>query len=202
MHFFREIDFIVIFVISKSNQYIELHTMDKILNFGAMLGAILILTFGILPYIAFSIFIIICDGLFSNIVTKKSQKNQIPKHEDEINDETGQSEMKIHQKLKKTVQFNDEIDMRNFTLPEEEQPMIENDAPMKKKIIRKHKNPPGEEFVDDFDDANVELEMDLKYLYPVFQKNLPPKPNDSYDEEDSADLLDTTENLAKLDGSD
>ena len=178
--------------------------MDKILNFGAILGAILILTYGILPCIAFSIFFLVSIyGLFSNIVTaKKSQKNQIPKHEDEINDETGQSEMKIHQKLKKTVQFNDEIDMRNFTLPEEEESMIENDAPMKKKIIRKHKNPPGEEFVDDFDDANVELEMDLKYLYPVFQKNLPPKPNDSYDEEDSADLLDTTENLAKLDGSD
>ena len=171
--------------------------MDKILKFGATIGAILILTSGFLPSIAFSILFL----LFS------------------IYYETGQPEMKNHPtKLKKTVQFNDEIDLRNYTLLEEEEDSelstIENDAVMTKKIIRKFKNPPAEESVDYFDDLNaiksceienhVELELDLAYLYPVFQKkNLQnPKLNYSYIDEaeedsDDDDLLDTTENLMK-----
>ena len=170
--------------------------MDKILKFGATIGAILILTSGSLPSIAFSIFL-----LFS------------------IYYETGQPERKNHPtKLKKTVQFNDEIDLRNYTLLEEEEDSelstIENDAVMTKKIIRKFKNPPAEESVDYFDgptatksceiENHVELELDLAYLYPVFQKkNLQnPKLNYSYNDEaeedsDDDDLLDTTENLMK-----
>ena len=169
--------------------------MDKILKFGATIGAILILISGFLPSIAFSILFL----LFS------------------IYYETGQPEMKNHPtKLKKTVQFNDEIDLRNYTLLEEgsELSMIENDAVTTKKIICKFKNPPAEESVDYFDDPNaiksceienhVELELDLAYLYPVFQKkNLQnPKLNYSYNDEaeedsDDDDLLDTTENLMK-----
>ena len=158
--------------------------MDKILKFGATIGAILILTSGSLPSIAFSIFL-----LFS------------------IYYETGQPEMKNHStKLKKTVQFNDEIDLRNYTLLEEEDSelsTIENDAVT-----------PAEESVDYFDgptatksceiENHVELELDLAYLYPVFQKkNLQnPKLNYSYNDEaeedsDDDDLLDTTENLMK-----
>ena len=137
--FFREID-----VQSKTprvNNRIS-YTMDKILKFGATIGAILILTSGFLPSIAFSIFLLLS-----------------------IYYETGQSEMKNHPtKLKKTVQFNDEIDLRNYTLLEEEESelsMIENDAVMTKKIIRKFKNPPADFYYMPFFQA-INQERDMR----------------------------------------